>query len=228
MLSSSIKKVINTGGKEKKASLFAHFSKSQHHPTLHILENLSAITRINNYTQVSFKNRILLNASNYECLGIMPRGAKKKHPQNPPPKHPAGSDEMMHWSTSMSMSTLITNERNTMMKRAMTSAKHHGINLKPGSPTPGLGDCAFEAIVNSNNERNCFKEKYPLSISSYRQIWMTDMANRTIDSEWNIYSPQEWLAGWQEMLVPGIYERGISGDLMLPDCMWNQKKFLDL
>ena len=83
----------------------------------------------------------------------MPRSNKKKHPQKPPPKHPSGSDEMMHFSRDIS--TLITSERNTMMTRAICSALHHGINLKPGSPTPGLGDCAFEAVVNNNNERNC-------------------------------------------------------------------------
>ena len=153
----------------------------------------------------------------------MPRSNKKKHPQKPPPKHPSGSDEM---HLSRDISTLITSERNTMMTRAICSAQHHGINLKPGSPTPGLGDCAFEAVVNNNNERNCFKENFPLSISSYRQIWLTDMANRTVDTEWNIYSPKEWLAGWKEMLVPGIYERGIYGDLMLPGIACGIRKFI--
>ena len=98
----------------------------------------------------------------------MPRSNKKKHPQKPPTKHPAGSGDIMHFSTAIS--SLITSERDTMMTRAKCSAQHHGINLKPGSPTPGLGDCAFEAVVNSNNGRKCFKEKFPLSISSYRQI----------------------------------------------------------
>ena len=119
----------------------------------------------------------------------MPRSKKKKHPEKPQPKHPADSNEMMNFSTTIS--TLITTERNTMMTRAINSARCHGMNLIPGSPTPGLGDCAFEAAINNNNERNCFKEKFPLSISSYRQIWVTDMANRTANSEWNIYSTEE-------------------------------------
>ena len=154
----------------------------------------------------------------------MPRSKKKKHPEKPLPKHPADSNEMMNFSTTIS--TLITTERNTMMTRAINSAKCHGINLIPGSPTPGLGDCAFEAAINNNNERNCFKEKFPLSISSYRQIWVTDMANRTANSEWNIYSTEEWLTGWQEMLVPGTCERGIYGDLMLPGIACGIRKFI--
>ena len=115
----------------------------------------------------------------------------------------------------MTNSNLMTNERTTMMTRAICSAKKHGINLEPGQSNPGLGDCAFEAIIQNINERKCYKEKFPLSITSYRQIWVTDMANRTVNTDWNIYSPKEWMEGWQQMLIPGTYEKGIFGDLML-------------
>ena len=57
-------------------------------------------------------------------------------------------------------------------------------------------------------------------------MWATDMANRTVDTDWNILSRQEWLAGWQEMLVPGTYERGIFGDLMLPGIACGIQKIL--
>ena len=57
-------------------------------------------------------------------------------------------------------------------------------------------------------------------------MWVTDMANRTVDTDWNILSRQEWLAGWQEMLVPGTYERGIFGDLMLPGIACGLQKIL--
>ena len=153
----------------------------------------------------------------------MPRSNKKKHPLKPQPKHPS-SEEMMNCSPEISQ--IIINERTNMMNRAIHSAKHHGINLKPGPPTPGQGDCAFEAVINNNNERMCFKEKYSLSVTSYRQIWLTDMANRTVDTDWNIFSQQEWLTGWKDMLVPGTYERGIYGDLMLPGIACGIRKFL--
>ena len=96
-----------------------------------------------------------------------------------------------------------------MITRAITSARNHGINLTHGSSNPGTGDCAFESVIQNNNNRTCFEKKYPLSISYYRRMWVTDMANRTVDTDWNILSRQEWLAGWQEMLVPGTYEHGI-------------------
>ena len=45
---------------------------------------------------------------------------------------------------------------------------------------------------------------------------MTDMKNRTInDPTWNIYSHAEWESGWNELMKPGVYERGLFGDLMM-------------
>ena len=96
------------------------------------------------------------------------------------------------------------------------SARKHGINLRHGTPNPGTGDCSFEAIIHNINDRPCFPETLPMSISYYRQIWVTDMANRTLNHPYNIYSNKQWLEGWAQMLVPGAYERGIFGDLMLP------------
>ena len=113
-----------------------------------------------------------------------------------------------------------------MISRAIISANKHGIRLEHGSSNPGLGDCAFEAVIQNNNDRHCFREKLPMSISWYRRIWVTDMANRTVNSSWNTLGQQKWLEGWQEMLVPGTYERGIFGDLMLPGIACGVKKIL--
>ena len=52
------------------------------------------------------------------------------------------------------------------------------------------------------------------------------MANRTIDSPYNTVGPQEWLNQWSQMLVPGTYERGIFGDLMLPGIACGVRKVL--
>ena len=84
----------------------------------------------------------------------MPRSNKKKHPRKPPPKHPS-SEEMVKCTSILSkpttaISKILSQERSTMIKRALHSGKHHGINLKPGSPIPGLGDCAFEAVIQNN------------------------------------------------------------------------------
>ena len=154
----------------------------------------------------------------------MPRSNKKKSAFKPPPKHPTSQQFM---SSQDDISFLLTQEKNEMISRAIASGLKHGIKLKHGSSNPGLGDCAFESVIQNNNDRFCFSEKYRMSVNYYRQIWATDMANRTANSDWNIYSSQQqWLAGWQQMLVPGTYERGIFGDLMLPGIACGIKKTL--
>ena len=80
----------------------------------------------------------------------MPRSNKKKKALKPPPKHP--TTQQMETEESMKISNLMTNERTTMVTRAICSGKRHGINLEPGQSNPGLGDCAFEAIVQNINE----------------------------------------------------------------------------
>ena len=112
-----------------------------------------------------------------------------------------------------------------MLSRAVASSKRHGINLTPGKMNPGLGNCAFEAVLYNINERACFEEKYESSADYYRRIWMTDMANRS-RKDYNIYTDQQWQEGWAQMLVPGIYERGIFGDLMLPGIACGIRKIL--
>ena len=156
----------------------------------------------------------------------MPRSNKKKSAFKPPPKHPT-SQQIREMETEGTIVSLMTDERDRMMKGAICSAKHHGINLVPGLQTPGLGDCAFEAAISNINERNCYKQKFTLPINSYRQYFVTDMANRTVNTEWNIYnSQQEWYNGWREMLIPGTYERGIFGDLMLPGIACGIRKYI--
>ena len=86
------------------------------------------------------------------------------------------------------ISELMSEERNLMISRAIISARNHGIALKPGSSNPGTGDCAFEAVIQNNNDRGCFIERKTMSISYYRRMWVIDMANRTVDSDWNILS----------------------------------------
>ena len=83
-----------------------------------------------------------------------------------------------------------------MISLAVRNARQHGIKLEAGTPNPAAGDCAFEAAILNNNERNCFREKYHMSANYYRQIWTTDMCNRTIHSPWNTFSEAEWRDGW--------------------------------
>ena len=154
----------------------------------------------------------------------MPRSNKKKRFLKPQPKDPISPSSQQ--VASFEISSLLAEETNLMKARAISSGRKHGVNLQPGSSNPGLGDCAFEAVIQNINQRQCFRDKFPLAISYYRRIWVTDMASRTLDTEWNIYSRQEWINGWEQMMIPGAYERGIYGDLMLPGIACGVRKFL--
>ena len=153
----------------------------------------------------------------------MPRSNKKKK-QTYQPAVPADDNVV---------ALLLGKERTLMITRAIVStflsyllyfltlylqasAKRHGIMIKHGAPNPGTGDCAFEAAIYNVNDRSCFLDNFPMSIDQYRRIFVTDMANRTLYTDYNIYSNEDWLKGWNQMLAPGAYERGIFGDLMLP------------
>ena len=96
-----------------------------------------------------------------------------------------------------------------MINRAISSSSYHGIQLRHGRGNPATGDCAFEAIIQNNNDRICFKNRFDMPINHYRRIWATDMANRTVNSAWNTVGTEEWFKGWKDMANPGIYERGI-------------------
>ena len=113
-----------------------------------------------------------------------------------------------------------------MIARAMSNGKFHGIELKHGRGNQAKGDCAFEAVIQNINDRNCFTTKFPLDINVYRNIWTTDMANRTVNSPWNTLGHQEWFKGWKEMSIPETYERGIFGDFMLPGIACGTKKII--
>ena len=65
-----------------------------------------------------------------------------------------------------------------------------------------------------------------MSINWYRRTWAIDMANRTMYTDYNTLTKEEWLAGWNEMQNPGTYERGIFGDLMLPGIACGTRKYL--
>ena len=121
---------------------------------------------------------------------------------------------------------LLKKETDIMVQRAIASARKHGINLKHGRPNPGMGDCAFEAVIQNNNDRAYFQDKYEMSVTWYRQIWATDMKNRARDSPYNIFTDQQWQDGWADMMIPGIYERGLFGDLMLAGIACGIKKIL--
>ena len=160
----------------------------------------------------------------------MPRSNKKKSsqktPYENPPVRPPPKPPPQNSCSSSEIRILLENERSVMIPRAISSGQKHGINLRQGRPNPGTGDCAFEAVIYNNNDRPCFEKKFLMSIDWYRRIFVTDMANRTLNTPYNTLPPEEWLRGWSQMLEPGAYERGIFGDLMLPGIACGVRKVL--
>ena len=45
----------------------------------------------------------------------------------------------------------------------------HGINLREGVLDPAAGDCAFEAMINNINHRDCFEVKINKSLNECRK-----------------------------------------------------------
>ena len=165
----------------------------------------------------------------------MPRSNKKKKNSHlpsstepslePPPRNLLTRPKPIS-NVNQEISNLLTKEKTLMISRSIHSAYKHGINLMHGTSNPGTGDCAFEAVVQNINDRPDFKEKLTMSIDWYRRTWTTDMANRTIYTDYNTLTNKEWLEGWKEMQTPGTYERGIFGDLMLPGIACGTRKYL--
>ena len=90
-----------------------------------------------------------------KLLAKMPRSNKKKTFLKPLPKLSTG--QSVH-SGDNAIVELVSIERNVMITRAITSARNHGITLTHGSSNPGTGDCAFESVIQNNNNRTCFKK----------------------------------------------------------------------
>ena len=92
----------------------------------------------------------------------MPRSKKKK----PRLKDSSKSVE----DGSSNDDNLLQAKQRSMIEKAISSAKKHGIDLSPGRLNEARGNCAFESAIFNVNDRKCFKDKYFLSPNYYRRI----------------------------------------------------------
>ena len=114
-----------------------------------------------------------------------------------------------------------------MIQRAVASAQKHNIELSPGKKNSGGGDCSYLSVIYNINERECFRNKFPLSPDYYRKIWNIDLMNKVLDKRipWNPgLTRQEIQAGFQEIMEPGVYERSFFGDMMMVGIACGVKK----
>ena len=65
-------------------------------------------------------------------------------------------------------SDLIPQLSQLIIKRAIADAYRHGITTKQGVLNPAKGDCAFEAVINNINSRNCYDEQLNDTANNYR------------------------------------------------------------
>ena len=91
-----------------------------------------------------------------KLLCKMPRSNKKKRFLKPLAKIPVQSVILPN----NAILELMASERKLMISRAISSARNHGITLVHGSPNPGTGDCAFQAVIQNNNDRTCFGKNF--------------------------------------------------------------------
>ena len=105
-----------------------------------------------------------------------------------------------------------------IFQRAIASAQKHGIKLEAGRENGGNGNCSYESVIYNINERNCFKEKLPMSSDYYRRIWNTDMMNKLLDRRipWNPgLTRAEIMEGFNRLNETGVYEIPYFGDMMM-------------
>ena len=105
----------------------------------------------------------------------------------------------------------------TLIGRAIESAKKHGISLEQGIRNKADGNCAFDAVINNVNHRDCFKEKLPLNSEVYRQIWVTELESESYKYPrlGAGYSQKEKKENWNLLKQSGVYEVDFFGDLVM-------------
>ena len=74
----------------------------------------------------------------------------------------------------------VGSESPLIITRAISSAERHGITLIQGVLNEADGNCAFDAVINNINYRECFGEKLVLSSNIYRQIWVTELESEAL------------------------------------------------
>ena len=95
-----------------------------------------------------------------------------------------------------------------LVVRAIESAKKHGINIVEGILNKADGNCAFDAVINNINHRQCFLEKLSLSSFTYRQIWVTELESETLKYPrlGAGFTKEERDENWNQLKQSGIYE----------------------
>ena len=111
----------------------------------------------------------------------------------------------------------------SIIERALLNAKAHGINIHAGVRNLANGNCAFEAVIDSINTRECFPETIDGTPDELRSTWMCEVENVAYENWNNGLSTEEWRAGWTVLKESRTYECEL-GDMVLPGIAHCTKK----
>ena len=108
-----------------------------------------------------------------------------------------------------------------LMSQGITLAKQYFVDLIPGTPNAGDGNCSIESVMDQVNSRACFPEKLEFSAQFYRATWMRETELRARDSPFFLdeFTDEQWAAAWSQLRQNGEYELDYFGDLMIVGIM---------
>ena len=111
----------------------------------------------------------------------------------------------------------VDNQSPLIVQRAITSAEKHGIALVQGILNKADGNCAFDAVLNNINHRNCFVNKLSLPSTVYRQVWVTEleMESSNYPALGAGYTKEEKEENWNQLKQSGVYEVDFFGDMVI-------------
>ena len=112
---------------------------------------------------------------------------------------------------------------NELLKRAISNAFRHGLNLRPGQLNNADGNCLWEALIYNILYRQCIKSK---TRENHRQLRKRSLDKAQIDAQ-NKKLPfipdHTTLADWEHIKKDKIYETEL-GDICIVAASMGTKK----
>ena len=102
-----------------------------------------------------------------------------------------------HRDTPLSAHEINSNNQmvNDLLKRTVSNAFRHGLNLRPGRLNSVNGNCVWESITYNMLDRECFKNKTKetskqlrtrsLNLAQAQVQWLPFIESNTTEAEWN-------------------------------------------
>ena len=104
-----------------------------------------------------------------------------------------------------------------MLRKAISSAKKHGINLSAGQKNNADGNCTYESVILNINERDCYAQKLHQQPNYYRKIWINDFEKNAVNYPEICagFTDREKKENWNKLKQPKVYEVPVFGDYVL-------------